>query len=112
MAMPINPIDQARDEALAQRGLPEIAYVDNKDQQFIGGAPLIAIKRGEQGFHPIHSRLSADQLNELNSVTPAQREAMLCGSMFGWHLKGADPAFHQPLLDRKADKDVKKGAAE
>lgn len=98
--MHINPIDQARDEELAKRNLPPIAYVDNKAKIYVGGAPVIAVKRGEPGYHPIHTKLTADELNALEGVTPAQREAMLCGSMFGWHLKGADPEFHTALMSR------------
>lgn len=98
--MHINPIDQARDDELARRGLPPIAYADNR-QGIYGPAPVIALKRGEPGYYPIHTPLTADALNQGEGVTPAQREAMLTGSMFGWHLKGADPAFHQALQDRK-----------
>lgn len=99
--MHINPIDQARDDELARRELPPIAYADNRDNRFGCAAPVIALQRGEPGYHPIHSRLTADELNALEGVTPAQREAMLTGSMFGWHLKGADPKFHEQLQGRE-----------
>lgn len=98
--MHINPIDQARDDALAKRALPPITYAENRDHRFGCAAPLIARKRGEPGYHPIHSRLTADELNALDGVTAAQREAMLTGSMFGSHLKGADPQFHEQLAKR------------
>jgi len=98
--MHINPIDQARDDALAQRGLPPIAYADNSDRRYDSAAPVIALKRGEPGYYPVHGRLTAEELNALEGVTPAQREAMLTGSMFGWHLKGADPKFHEELAKR------------
>ncbi len=102
MTIAINPIDKARDQALVARGLPPIAYADNTKGIYGSEARVIAIKRGESGFYPIQSRLTADQLNDAEGVTPAQREAMLSGSMFGWHLKGADPEFHQQLFDRSA----------
>lgn len=95
-----NPADKAADDALEARGLPPIAYVDNQSGIYGAEAKIIAIKRGGMGFYPIHSRLSADQLNELEGVTVAQREAMLAGSMFGWHLKAADPSFQKDVLDR------------
>jgi len=99
--MHINPIDQARDDELARRGLPPIAYADNRGNRYGDPAPVVAIKRGEPGYYPIHSLLTADELNALEGVTPAQREAMLSGSMFGWHLKGADPKLHEQLRERQ-----------
>lgn len=40
--MHINPIDQARDDALAKRALPPIAYADNRDNRF-GGIVTLAV---------------------------------------------------------------------
>lgn len=97
-----NPTDQARDAALAERGLPPIAYADNSKRIYGCDAQIIAIKRGEAGFYPIYSSLSADELNTAEGVDEAQREAMLAGSMFGWHLKGADPEFQRTILGRSA----------
>ncbi len=108
MAMYINPMDQARDDNLAGRGLPRIAYVDNHDGIYGDEAPVIAIKRGESGYFPIHSTLTADELNALEGVTPAQREAMLTGAMFGWHVSGAEPSMHEHVFGkstREANRD-------
>lgn len=102
MAIHINPIDQARDDALAARGLPAVAYVDNA-KGIYGSSPVIAVKRGEPGFFPIHTTLSADALNAGEGVTPAQREAMLTGSMFGWHTLGADPSVQAQRLGRSQE---------
>ena len=98
--MHLNPIDHARDDALSERGLPPIAYADNPKGVY-GTSPVIAVKRGEPGSYPIHTRLTADELNAAEGVTSAQREAMLTGSMFGWHLQGANPKFHEQLMTRK-----------
>ncbi len=95
--MYINPADIARDEALAARGLPEIAYVDNTLNKSSGASPVIAIKRGESGYYPIFTTLSADELNKQAGVTEAQREAMHLGSMVGWHAPGAHPSVHERL---------------
>ena len=83
--------ERARDQALAARGRPEIAYLDNRNG-LNGPSPVIGIRRGHTGFYPIWTRQSADELNEAAGVTPAQREAMHNGSLFGWHCPAADPA--------------------
>ena len=80
--------------------LPEVAYVKNTGAGRIcydTEAPVIAVKRGEYGYHPIHTTATADELNERRGVTPAMREAMLVGSMFGWHVPGADPDTYHDL---------------
>lgn len=107
----INPIDRARDEALARRGLPRIAYVDNKDRIYDDRAPVVAIKRGDSVPYPIHSQVPADQLNAAEGVSTAQREAMLSGAMFGWHVPAADPKVQQELLDRVGERKAQKGSA-
>ncbi len=96
--MYINPADIARDEALAARGLPEIAYIDNAWDKSQGASPVIAVKRGESGYYPIFTTLSADQLNAQSGVSTAQREAMHLGSMVGWHAPGAHPSVHEQLV--------------
>jgi len=53
---------------------------------------VIGIERGKRGYYPVETRVTADQLNAVLNVTPAQREAMLAGSAFGWHVPAADPA--------------------
>jgi hypothetical protein len=75
--------------------LPEIAYIDNSRRIYAGipghgVPPVIAVKRGESGYYPIYTHLTADELNK-GKVTPPQREAMLIGSMFGWDVPGANP---------------------
>lgn len=85
-----NPTDSIRDKNLAERGLPEIAYVDNREKVY-GDSPVIAIKRGETGYYPIQTTVTAADLNAQSGVTAEQVEAMLAGSMFGWHVKAALP---------------------
>lgn len=85
--------------------LPPIAFIATADQDFLDTkAPVVAVKRGEAGFVPIFSRMSADDLNFAMGVTPAQREAMLVGSMFGFDVPGANPALydHNGNLRRSA----------
>ena len=40
---------------------------------------------------PSENRRLTDEMNRNIGVTPAQREAMKAGSMFGWHTPAADP---------------------
>jgi hypothetical protein len=95
--MYVNPIDTIKDEELAKRGLPELAYIDNSWNKSAGASPVIAVKRGESGYYPIFTPLSADALNAKAGVTAPQREAMHIGSMMGWHVPGANPAVHERL---------------
>lgn len=77
--------------------LPAVVYVDNPRNA--AGCPfyvncdaqVIAIKRGERGFFPIYTPLTAAHLNAPLNVTPAQLEAMRLGSMFGFDSPCANP---------------------
>lgn len=82
--------------AIAQ--LPERAFIDNSARRVAGDcdAPLIEVRRGQLGYWPIYrADLSADAMNAAEGVDPAQREAMLAGSLFGWDCALANPAAHQ-----------------
>ena len=75
-------------------GLPEKCYavLPSSDE-------IITIKHGEDGyFHTdkyghdrAHAQAIVDEYNGQLNVTKAQAAAMLAGSMFGWHVPGADP---------------------
>lgn len=78
--------------------LPERCFAVNEvDKQ------LIVIYRGENGFHPAgnpgsdlylfgdEAEQMRDKLNNVLKVTPAQRNAMVLGSIFGWHVPAANP---------------------
>lgn len=61
------------------------------------GKPLlILIERGSRGYWPRHYQTAAhaDAFNARHGVSPAMREAMVHGSVFGWDLPIADPAKH------------------
>ena len=51
----------------------------------------IVIKRGESGYYPLPEGYTVDEINKLYDASPAEVEAMLAGSMFGWDCPGADP---------------------
>jgi hypothetical protein len=56
-------------------------------------APIL-IDRGVDGYTPLPAGLDVDAWNEGAKVTPQQVQAMLAGSMFGWHVPGADPSHY------------------
>lgn len=92
--MSVTPIDLGRDDELASRGLPEVAYIQNGDGRY-GKSPIIAVKRGEAGYYQIFSRAAAAELNARSGVSTAQVGAMLAGSMFGWDSPAAWPQAHE-----------------
>ena len=79
-------------------GLPELCFSTLKST-----GQLICIKRGETGYYPAAGSSldkeanieAADSYNERLGVTPAQRQAMEVGSMFGWDVPGADPTSYE-----------------
>ena len=87
--------------------LPEVAYVDNPietagQRRYDTDAPVIALKRGEYGYYPIHTKASAEALNEGAGVTQAHVEAMLLGSAMGWAAPGANPDYWEEQLANSA----------
>ena len=78
--------------------LPEQCYIYVQTENKIG-----IVKKGESGYYKTdilesneiksHSEAEAfvDEINEKLNVTPAQRKAMMAGSMFGWQTPAADP---------------------
>ena len=77
---------------------------------------IIEIERGYKGYStpnipqtsdPTSNRNTVDTHNKEMGVTRAQEEAMLAGSMFGWHTKAADPRSYdengQPQRPKKRD---------
>ncbi len=92
-------------ETEAERFAPKLS-VDLPETCFSilpGSGALIIIKRGESGYYLSdwstseveHNRELADYNNERLGVTPAQRQAMECGSMYGWDTPGADPSAYE-----------------
>ena len=90
--------EQERFTPKTAEGLPERCF---STLQTTG--QLICIRRGEGGYYPSQWDTGdrernvelADRLNEDLGVTPAQRQAMEIGSLFGWGAPGADPANYE-----------------
>lgn len=70
-------------------GLPAFAYAEHP-----ATGETIVVKRGKSGYYPANRPGRPDELNARLGVTPAQAEAMLTGSIFGWDVPGADPAIY------------------
>ena len=98
-----NNIPQAELEA---RGLPEYCYTELQPDKAI-----VLLKRGAMGYFPTETVfedgvvdpefvVSAALLNEALGVTQAQHDAMLFGSMFGFHCAGADPDIQTELKEQ------------
>ncbi len=53
------------------------------------------IEKGDKQFTPMNlTREQADNLNFQLGVTREVEQAMLTGSMFGWHVPGIDPQIY------------------
>ncbi|MCE6957736.1 hypothetical protein LAZ40_01505 [Cereibacter sphaeroides] len=76
--------------------LPELCFALHPDD-----GRIICLRLGQSGYweptnapeDPAGQARAAwvDRRNRELQVTPAQREAMIAGSLFGWHLPIADP---------------------
>ena len=88
--MPIN-------DPFTAPGLPPLCYARHPET----GATVLIV-RGEDGYHPIRTFLTIGQLNATlaEPSTPAQVQAMVVGSMFGWQGAEADPACQ---IEARAD---------
>jgi hypothetical protein len=80
-----------RDVAHVLIDLPEYCVVGPTEASKLAIDVGYAIHRGVPGYTPLPS-LTDESAAEINAgITPAQIEAMQNGSMFGWHVPGADP---------------------
>jgi len=65
----------------------------------------IAITLGASQYERVETGKSADELNQLYGVTPAQARAMLAGVLVGWRAHLANPELYGPngeLLEKRA----------
>ena len=66
---------------------------------------IICIKRDESGYYPSEwetgnaekNRKIVDYHNQRRGITPAQEEAMVGRSLFGWNTPAADPSCYEKL---------------
>jgi len=57
---------------------------------------IIAITLGESHYERVNTTKTADELNQLYGVTPAQARAMLAGVLVGWRTHLANPELYGP----------------
>ena len=84
--------------AAAQKQLAENLKALPERAAIVSGGFTVILKRGEEGFYNAPAGTNADQINKALGVTNAQAEAMLCGSMFGFHVLGANPDTYKNLI--------------
>ncbi len=72
------------------RGLPSWCFA----KHYTAGT-LTVVTRDEMGHNPFFGypipMENIDEANKMIGVTTEQSQAMQVGSMFGWHVPGADP---------------------
>ena len=96
--------EQERFSPKLAEGLPALCF-----STLASTGELICIKRGESGYYPsgwssddpARNRELADYNNHLLGITQAQREAMECGSIHGWNVPSADPAFIERMQKKQ-----------
>ena len=78
------------------------------------GLRTLRIVRGVPGYADGEAALPVDRLNAGLPVppTPERVEAMLVGSMFGWHVPGADPDAVRARRAAEAASGARVGATE
>ena len=79
--------------------MKDVIYVDKRKTDDIGkifcsstDAPVIALRRDEEGFYPIYTSLTARDLNGADVPREVQ-ESAVAATMFGWHSKAAKEAI-------------------
>jgi hypothetical protein len=83
---------KAMEERIKNTNLPEYCFTtDETDQEVV-----IVVRRFLSGYNPVfggdlRGQELADRMNRALGVSKQQEIAMKCGSMFGWHVPGADP---------------------
>lgn len=91
---------QTEQERFSSAELPEICL-----STLPSTGKIICIKRGESGYYPSERETGnaeknweiVDYHNQRRGITPAQEEAMVGGSMFGWDTPAADPSRYEKL---------------
>jgi hypothetical protein len=65
----------------------------------------VALRLGEARYYRVETGKSADELNYLYGVSPAQARAMLAGVLLGWDTRLADPELYDASGGLRPDAD-------
>jgi hypothetical protein len=84
--------------ATLQKLPPKVFIKNEHNGLFSTDAPVVCIKRGERGYYPIYTSLTAEELNKEHNPDEFQIEAMHLGSLCGWEVPGADPDYHRKAV--------------
>ena len=69
--------------------LPAIAFAT-----LAATGETVALRLGEARYYHVETSKSADELNRLYGVSPAQARAMLAGTLLGWDTRLANPELY------------------
>lgn len=69
-------LDFLRNWPWTRQDLPDVAYIDNTWDASPDAPRVMAVQRGESGFYPIHTTLSAAALNQAVGVDWEQARAV------------------------------------
>jgi len=91
---------QTEQERFSPSELPEVCL-----STLPSTGEIICIKRDESGYYPSEwetgnaekNRKIVDYHNQRRGITPAQEEAMVGRSLFGWNTPAADPSCYEKL---------------
>ncbi len=91
--MTVNEVEAAKDTLANARALPERCY------GYMPSEPgeVVLVERGMRGYSPYKSTGGRDEAIRLNAavgVSVQQMEAMVAGSLFGFHVPAANPAIY------------------
>ncbi|MHB8534152.1 MAG: hypothetical protein ACYDBW_01750 [Sulfuricaulis sp.] len=70
-------------------GFPGIAFATHP-----ATGETIAIRFGERIYYPISTSKTADELNAVYGVTPAQAKTILASALAGWEAKPVETESH------------------
>lgn len=104
-------MDMMNRSNISQRSLPERCYGILAET-----GEIIILKKGESGYYKTNIDMGdkaqnaafVEEYNQKLGVSKAQAQAMLAGSMFGWHTPAADPQSYdeqgQPIRPKHKDR--------
>lgn len=80
---------------MTQADKEKTIFLEPDDRFHRGTAKLVAVKVGEKGYYPVHTELSAQELNGDRPMTEEERQAAITCSMWGWHETTLTKPIHE-----------------